>query len=204
MLTLPARPARRTTSHSLMPSAMPPINWGAPGGWSGRAALGLAETAVAAGIGALARSPAMEPTGRSAGRSGGGAGAAAGAGGAASAAGALQRPSAPTSSPGVTGPRGLSWTFASSMVELAQLGLANTSVGLENQPLSLASVNGCSVLAQPATTPASPAAHNTSAILETTRRRKTISPGRSIRLSLNMYFASSRWLRQAKGGQGVK
>src|SRR5450759_4453379 len=200
MLTLPARPARRTTSHSLMPSAMPP---GAPqfmGGWFGRAALGLAEAGVTAGIGALARSPAMEPTGRSASRSGGGAGAAAGAGGAASAAGAPQRPSAPTSSSGATGPRGLSWVLLSSMAETAQLGLANTSMGLENQPPSFWSWNTAVAFLQAAT---ASAAAQTNAILETARQRKTISPGRSIRLSLNMYFASSRWRRQAKDGQGV-
>src|ERR1039458_4165381 len=196
MLTLPARPARRTTSHSLMPSAMPPINWGAPGGWSGRAALGLAEAGGGAGIGARARSPAMVPTGRS----GGGAGAAASAGGAASAAGAPQRPSAPTSSSGATCPRGLSWVLLSSMAETAQLGLANTSIGLENQPPSFWSWNTAVEFLQAAT---ASAAAQTSAILETARQRKTISPGRSIRLSPNMYFASSRWHRQAKGGQGV-
>src|SRR5674476_1343351 len=60
MLTLPARPARRTAWHSVMPSAMPPVTGGAPG--SGPP--GLTE---AAGIGAPARSPATEPADRSAG-----------------------------------------------------------------------------------------------------------------------------------------
>lgn len=119
-------------------------------------------------MGALARSPAVELTGRSAGRSGGATAVAAGAG-AASEVGAPQRPSAPTSSSGPTGPRGLSWTFLPLTVELAQLGLANRSTGLENQPPSLASENDCSELVQPVTAPANPAAHKTSAILELTR-----------------------------------
>src|SRR5664280_2033408 len=169
MLTLLARPARRTTSHSLMPSATPPMSWGAPGDWPGRAALGWAEAGVAAGIGALVRSPAMEPTGRSASRSGG---AAAGAGGAASAAGTLQRPSAPTISSGATGPR-LSWTLLSSMAAVAQLGLANTSMGLENQPPSFWSWNTAVAFLQAAT---ASAAAQTSAILKTTRQRKNDLP----------------------------
>ena len=93
-------------------------------------------------MGARARSPAMEPTGRSAGGAGApaGAGDAAACGGAAGAAGALQRPSVPTNSSGEAGPRGLSWAFLSSMTDaVAQLGLANTSTGLENQPASLLS-----------------------------------------------------------------
>src|SRR5271169_1350719 len=133
---LPGRPARRTTSHSLMPSAIPPMIWGPPG-CCGRSGSGLTETGVAAGIGARARSPAMEPTGRSAGGAGAAAGAegAAACGGAAGAVGALQRPSALTNSSEETGPHGLSWAFLSSMTEaVAQLGLANTSIGLENQP----------------------------------------------------------------------
>jgi hypothetical protein len=86
------------------------------------------------------------------------------------------------------------------MAEVAQLGLANTSMGLENQPPSFWSWNTAVAFLQAAT---ASAAAQTSAILETARQRKTISPGRSIRLSLNMYFASSRWRRQAKDGQGV-
>src|SRR5665213_3176454 len=154
MLTLPGSPARRTTSHSLMPSAMPPSVRALS---SGRSAFGLGEAGLAAGIGALARSPAMEPTGRSAGRSGGGAGAA-GTSGAADATGALQRPSAPTRSSGATGPRGLSGTFWSPPVAFAQLGVAKTFIGLENKPPSLVSGSRRIELVQPAAQRATPAA----------------------------------------------
>ena len=116
----------------------------------------------------------MEPTGRSAGCAGGAAGAAGAAG---SATAAPQRPSAPTKFSDATGPRGLRRTFWSSAVALAQLGLANRSMGLEKKPPSLLSWKIWAEFLQPATPKASPAAHKMSAILETARQRKMISPG---------------------------
>ncbi len=93
---------------------------------------------MAAGIGARARSPAIEPTGRSGGggRRGGGRRCAGCGGGAA---GALQRPSALTRSSGATGLVGLSGALLSPLLAIAQSGLPKISMGLENQPPSLLS-----------------------------------------------------------------
>src|ERR1700693_1238288 len=74
----------------------------------------------------------------------------------------------------------LSFAFKGSQFVFGDLGAQHSPMGIATNP-----------------------AHKTSAILETTRRRKTISPARPIRLSLNMYFASARWRPQAKAGQAV-
>ena len=64
------------------------------------------------------------------------------------------------------------------MVELAQLGLTNMSAGLENMLLSVTSESDPSEWVQPAMGIANSPAHKKSALLEPTRRRKTISPRR--------------------------
>ena len=190
-----------------MPSAMPPMIWGPPAAATAGRRSGLTEAGVAAGIGARARSPAMEPTGRSA----GGAGAAAGAGDAAACGGRGRRCGRAAAAVGADQVIGRD---RPARIELGILVVDDgrgrpTGLGEYvhrfGEPAALAACprRHAVGLVQPAAAAASPAAHKTSAILETARRRKTVSPGRSIRLSLNTYFASSRWRRQAKAGQWV-
>jgi hypothetical protein len=86
------------------------------------------------------------------------------------------------------------------MAGLAQSGFAKPSNGFENQPPSFWSVKTCALFEQPAAPEASATAQ-TSAILETVLwRGKTVSPGRSIVLSLKPYFASARWHRARLDG----
>src|SRR6476646_12226479 len=145
--TLLGVPARWTVWHSVMPRAMPPATGGSPAAGSNRCRpeLGAADTELAAGIGAPARSPATEPTARSA-------GAVAGDGSAtcaSAAAGAAQRPSALTMSSGRTGPCGPRFTPA--LTGMVHSGLLNKLAGLENQPPSFWSSNTCAEFLQPAT-----------------------------------------------------
>src|SRR5690349_10729700 len=116
-----------------MPSAMTPATKGAELG-SSRCSpeLGAVDAAVAAGIGAPARSPATEPTGRSVSF----AGSAVAATGSAdwAVAGAAQRPSALTKSSAATAPCGP--RFMLLVAGLAQSGLANMFADFENQPPS--------------------------------------------------------------------
>src|SRR6478609_10315153 len=142
ILMLLGAPARRTTWHSVMPSATPPPNTGAAAAASGSSrsgsGAGRAGGAAPTGMGAPARSPAMVPTGRSAG-AGAGSGAtvaATGAAGGAAATGAAsgaQRPSAATISSGATGPLGPRWILSLRLV--AHSGASKALNGFEKAPL---------------------------------------------------------------------
>src|SRR6185437_5140991 len=167
MLTLLGWPARRTTSHSLMPSAMPLAAIGPLDGAEGSRRSGSGAAALAC-IGVPARSPATEPTRRLADAFGVCAGAAgcAAAGGAGSAF-CAHRPSAVTRSSGATGPLGPSFTLA--CVPFAQSGVLNHSPFFENMSL-YESRSNIGELEHPATPKA--AAHN-NAMLVTTRGTRT-------------------------------
>lgn len=180
---------------------MPPDTCGAVSAGSNFWRPGSADAWVVAGMGAPARSPATDPTGRSA-----GAGGWAGAGAAACASAALgaQRPSALTISSGATGPCGPRLTLL--VVGRAQSGLANKLTGLENHPPSFWSSNTCDEFLQPATASAVAQAN---AIPTMARwRGKLHIPDRFICLSLKTYFASSPWrgasLESPKGYQSYR
>src|SRR5579875_1100461 len=185
--TLLGGPARRTTWHSVMPRAMPPAKAGAGGApgvsgsrRSGTGAVGVRAGAAGgepAGIGAPARSPATEPTERSAVGGSGAASAAAvaRAGSGAADASAAQRPSALTRSSGATGPLGPSRMSSFRLPGVAHSGASKTRSGFENMPLYV-SASSSELLEQPAA--ASAAAH-ISPILRATRANETPDEGRA-------------------------
>jgi hypothetical protein len=144
-----------------MPRAMPPATGGGPDAGSNlcRPEFGVADAVVAAGIAPPARSPATEPTARSAGAGGSVAAGDGSAACASAAAGAAQRPSALTISSAPTGPCGPRLTPLLA-VGRAQSGLPKKSRGLENQPPSFLS-NTCAEFWQPARTRAAAQASTT-------------------------------------------
>jgi hypothetical protein len=174
---------------------MPPATGGGPDAGSNlcRPELGVADADVAAGIVLPARSPATEPTARSADT------ACSVAAGDGSAGWAAQRPSALTISSAPTGPCGPR-LIPLLAVGRAQSGLANSSTGLENQPPSFWSSN---TRAAPVHPPTPSAAAQASAMLKRAKwaelRNKRPSPNRFISLVPKTYFASSPWQRASLG-----
>ena len=182
--TLLGAPARCRVWHSVIPRAMPPLTSGPEVGSSCcRPGPGPADTDVAAGIGEPARSPATEPTARSAGGGGSLVDGEASAGCAAVLADPAQLPSALTMSSAFAGPSRLRFIFP--VLGWAQAGLVKA--GCENQPPSFLSSN-----IREFVQPAEPrAAAHASAIVRLTRwRGKTDVPRPTVCLSPNPHFAS--------------
>lgn len=181
---------------------MPPATGGDPDAGSNfcRPEFGVADAVVAAGIGAPARSPATEPTARSAGADGSGA---AGDGPADCASGAVQLPSALTISSAPTGSCGPR-LIPLLLVGRAQSGLANSSTGLENQPPSFWSSNTRAAPVQP---PTPSAAAQASAMLRRAKwaelRNKRTGPNRFTCLSLKHILRHHDGGRQASVVQRV-
>jgi hypothetical protein len=178
---------------------MPPATGGGPDAGSNlcRPELGVADADVAAGIVLPARSPATEPTARSADT------ACSVAAGDGSAGWAAQRPSALTISSAPTGPCGPR-LIPLLAVGRAQSGLANSSTGLENQPPSFWSSN---TRAAPVHPPTPSAAAQASAMLKRAKwaelRNKRASPNRFISLSLKHILRHHRGSGQASIVQRV-
>lgn len=184
---------------------MPPATGGGPDAGSNlcRPEFGVADAVVAAGIAPPARSPATEPTARSAGADGSGAAGDGSADCASAAAGTVQLPSALTISSAPTGPCGPR-LIPLLLVGRAQSGLANSSTGLENQPPSFWSSNTRAAPVQP---PTPSAAAQASAMLRRAKweefRNKRAGPNRFICLSLKHILRHHHGRRQASVVQRV-